>query len=436
MADNFNVWNMYGLKGNPFTTDALSVYGDDFPIEDTFIGREKEVNDLIRIVHSNKTSRMLIYGDIGIGKTTYANFVKYRLTEKDGYFTPLGELSIQYSWTPEEFMLYTIGAIYTTLDRKDDLKTKIKPELLQKLNIICGTERGFSAGAGISAFGSGISGESSKSFGVPLLNSHTLKLLFQDLLDEIKKIGYKGTIIHYNNLELIQDKGENQLKKILNGMRDFLQVNGCHFLFVSDKKLYEIFQQIPRVEDIFQTPILLKPFSIGEVEIIIEKRIKILKISNINPIIPFDDESLNVLFKLYNGNLRGILKSLECSINEIVGETSRAIKVNANLLKFSLHKFAQRRLLDSLGGKEDTTTIRIFRRILEKRETTNKLLAEHFKMRPQNVSTSLTVLRESGQIKLSRTEGQSRYYVPSQDALWLLLEPTPDWNGQTQISLQ
>ena len=81
--------------------------------------------------------------------------------------------------------------------------------------------------------------------------------------------------------------------------------------------------------------------------------------------------------------------------------------------------------------RENTNTLKILKRILEKRETTNKLLAEHFKMLPQNISTALTTLREVGAIKLSREEGRAKYYVPSQESLWLLLEPSPDWEGQT-----
>lgn len=216
----------------------------------------------------------------------------------------------------------------------------------------------------------------------------------------------------------------------MNGIRDFMQVKGVHFIFVSDKTLYEIFQQIPRVEEIFQVPILLLPLKFEEIEAIIQKRIRILAITDTTPIIPYDNETLGILFTLYAGNLRGVLRSLDCAISETV--TSRPIRITSMLLKVSLFKYAENRFLRAIGSK-DANTMKILRRILEKRETTNKLLAEHFDMLPQNVSTSLTKLREAGVIRLSREEGRSRYYVPSQEALWLLLRPTPEMAGQTTL---
>ena len=95
-----------------------------------------------------------------------------------------------------------------------------------------------------------------------------------------------------------------------------------------------------------------------------------------------------------------------------------------------LHKISNGRFLSGFT-KEEGNTIRILKQILEKRETTNKLLSGHFKMLPQNVSASLAMLRDIGAIKLSREEGRARYYVPSQEALWLLLEPSGNWENYT-----
>ncbi len=429
-SGKYNVWNMYGLKGNPFTTDPLSVYGDDLPIKESFFGREKEVEKIKKIIYSNKTSRILVYGDIGIGKTTFVNYAKYEAIQSK-YFTPLGELGVQYNWTPEDFMFNTVSAVYTAIDRTKTIKDKMPKELMQKLNVLFGTERGYSFGGGFEALGTGITAEKSKSFGVPKLNALTIKMLFQEIIDELIKQGFKGIIIHYNNLELIQEKGENQLKRIMNGIRDFLQINGAHFIFVSDKTLYELFQQMPRVEDIFQTPILLNSFNFSEIKQIIAKRIQLLRINpQVNPIIPFEDETLAILFRLYSGNLRGILRGLECAVNET--SSARPVRISPNILKSALFKFAQNRFLSKFS-REDSNTIKILKRILEKKETTNKAIADHFKILPQNVSTSLTKLRDVGAVKLSREEGRSRYYVPSQEALWLLLEPTQEYEGQTKI---
>jgi DNA-binding transcriptional ArsR family regulator len=421
---------MYGLKDNPFSTDPLTLYGTELPIKDTFVGRQKEIQRIKRDIYSNKSSRILVYGDVGVGKTSFVNYVKYAAVS-DGYFTPFGEMGIQYDWSPEEFMFNTISTVYTTIERTDGIKKKFSPSLFSKLSVIFGTDRGYSSGGGMSAFGFGANAETGKAYGVPRLNAATLKLMFQDVLDELLRCGYKGVIIHYNNLELIQDKGENQLRRILNGIRDFLQVSGAHFVFVSDTKLYELFAQLPRVEDIFKVPVLISPFDMGQVKEIINRRISLLKIDKVTPILPYDDESLSILFKLYRGNLRGILRSLDCAVSEIVASTP--LRISPDRLKDALSKSARRRYLSHFP-KENSNTIKILMCILEKRETTPKILAEHFKMLPQNVSACLSELREVGAIRISREEGRSRYYVPSQEAFWLLFEPAEGLDGQQHIS--
>lgn len=419
MSDEYNIWQMYGLNANPFNPDPLLIFGGDLPIKESFFGREKEFKELKRIIYSNKTSRILIYGDIGIGKTTFVNYIRHTSIE-DGYFTPFGELGIQYNWTPEDFMFSTIDSIYSAINMIEGIKVKFDKDLKQKLDVIFGFERGKNIGGGISILGIGGDANTGQSYGVPRLNANSLKLLFQKVVNEVCRIGYKGVILHYNNLELLQDKEENQLKKIMNGIRDFLQIEGVHFIFVSDKKMFEMFQQIPRVEDIFKVPIQLNPFDLEEIKKIINIRIEILSEEGVTPLVPFEDEALSILFKLYSGNLRGILRSLDCSISQTI--KSRPVKISSDILKFSLFNFAQGRFLKDLSP----TDKKVLFRILEKKETTNKLLAEHFKILPQNISTSIGKLREVGAVRLSRSEGRSKYYVPSQEALWLLLTPSSE----------
>jgi len=264
-------------------------------------------------------------------------------------------------------------------------------------------------------------------YGAPRLNANSLKLLMQDILDDFNKAGFKGIIIHYNNLELMQDKNEGNLQKILNGVRDFLQVRGAHFLFVGEKKVFELFQQIKRFEDIFQVPILLTPFEISDIKQIIEKRMRILSVDGLKPISPFDFESLEILFDLYSGNLRGILRSLDCAITQVV--KSRPVRIDSDILKQSLYSFAVSRFMENLAEND----LKVLTAILDKKEVTNKVLSEHLKILPQNISASLTKLRQAGAIRLSRSEGRSRYYVPSQEALWILLTPSVDIDGQTKL---
>src|SRR3989338_669209 len=417
MSESKNIWNGYGLRGNPFNPDPLQVYGGALPIEESFIGREEEFKQITKHIHSNNTSRILIYGNICIGKTTFANYVRFE--SQNDYFTPLGELGVQYDWTPQDFMFNTVQYVYSTIERNESIREKFNPDILQELKVLFGSERGIQTGIGANAFGFGITSTKGKQFAPQPTNPHALKLLFQEVLDEIQHIGYKGTIIHYNNLELIQDKGENQLISIMNGIRDFLQVEGAHFLFVSETSFFELFHQIPRIEGIFKTPILLTALTPQEIKKILEKRVSLLRISSdITPINPVDDETLEILYDLYEGNLRGILRSLDCAINNI--ESATPTQINPMILKYTLYHFSNNRFVTNINATEK----KVLNKILEKKETTNKNLCEAFGMLPQNVAPILTNLRDIGAIRLARTEAQKRFYSPSQEALWLKLNPT------------
>ena len=49
-----------------------------------FIGREKEINEIIEDVKSNKGTRLLLVGESGIGKSALLDEVYRRLTQQEG----------------------------------------------------------------------------------------------------------------------------------------------------------------------------------------------------------------------------------------------------------------------------------------------------------------------------------------------------------------
>lgn len=69
-------WQQFGLKKNPYNTKPL-VEGGDLPIEKAFIGREKEKQYLNGLFENEDRLSLAICGDVGVGKTSLANFVKF-----------------------------------------------------------------------------------------------------------------------------------------------------------------------------------------------------------------------------------------------------------------------------------------------------------------------------------------------------------------------
>src|SRR3989338_11246917 len=101
MADGEGVWELYGLKTNPFSTSPLLVQGGILPI-DCFFGRDAELKRLSRVFSSGGGNRLLVCGDVGVGKTTLVNFARYHAFQK-GQFTPFKEIAVRSNWNADSF---------------------------------------------------------------------------------------------------------------------------------------------------------------------------------------------------------------------------------------------------------------------------------------------------------------------------------------------
>ena len=145
-----DVWELYGIRENPFSTSPILVIGGSIPI-DSFVGRNDQIRKLSRIIASKGGSRTFVYGDIGIGKTSFVNVVRNSAFEK-GYFTHFKEITTQDKWIPDEFILNTLSAIYSTLKL---IKEKpISDSTYKKLESLFEIgRRNFAGGISIGGFG-------------------------------------------------------------------------------------------------------------------------------------------------------------------------------------------------------------------------------------------------------------------------------------------
>src|SRR3990170_585095 len=114
-----DIWELYGVRSNPFSTAPIVVKGGIIPLE-CFIGRQEQTKQLGKILGSKGGSRCLVFGDIGVGKTSFVNVVRASAV-MEGFFTPFKEIALQSDWTPDDFILNTFAGIFATLQL---MKTK------------------------------------------------------------------------------------------------------------------------------------------------------------------------------------------------------------------------------------------------------------------------------------------------------------------------
>jgi len=403
-----DVWELYGLTENPFSTSPLLVKGGTIPIE-SFVGRTEELKRISRLFGSKGGSRILVYGDIGLGKTTFVNVARHNAT-KAGFFTPFKEIATQSEWDTTGFILNTIAAIYSTLkimtNRPIDEKLYKRLESLIEFGIV---EK--SVGIDVAGFGANY-GQTTRN--PTTITPYALQELFKEIIDNIHSKTEKDIIIHYNNLELVPEK---KLRVILENLRDFFQTDGVHFVFVGNLTTHAVIQSIPRISSILtDTPIVINELNLKEIEEIINTRIKCLTIEGLNPVTPFKKETLKSLYELYGGNIRNILNSLSTAVTEITKE--RPMLLDENTLAITLKTVLEKRYLSGLQPRAKEVLLEA----VKYPEVTNKTLSTKTKIARPNISTYVGQLQTSGCIYLRRKDGKDKYWAVEPKVKWALLK--------------
>ena len=404
-----DIWELYGVRENPFSTSPLLVVGGSIPI-DSFVGRTDQIKRLSRMIGSKGGSRTFIYGDIGIGKTSFANVVRSSAFENK-HFTHFKEITTQDSWSAEEFIVNTLSAIYSTLKL---LKERpISADLYEKLKSLF--EIGITTpniGISIAGFGGNYGVNRS---GIEQLPLYTLQHLFNEIISNINATTQKEVIIHYNNLELITEK---KIRYLFQTLRDFFQTQGVHFILIGNLTAYAILQSVPRFSSILtDTPFHIDVLTYDEVKSILKKRFEALRISaDYNILYPYTEDCLMALYDLYNGNIRDILNSLSTAVFHATGESP--VRLDRNRLSINLKEVLQDRYLKNLTPRKKD----LLMEIVKHNEITNKSLSDKLKIPRSNISSYIHDLENVGCVYLRRKNGKDKFWKAESKIKWLLLK--------------
>lgn len=408
------IWELYGLKTNPFFTNPLLIFGGNIDLKIGFVGREEETRRLKNLIYSNNGSRILVSGDVGVGKTTFVNYVR-ALISQDKFFTPLKEIAVQPEWNGVDFILNTLSALYYTIKLRNDLDfSLIDKGLLRKLellvDIVENKDKNYSLNVGL--IGGGIG--TTTTLNLPSPNIHSLLIFFEQIIQEIKKNSFNGVIIHYNNLDVLESE---QVYTLFQSIRDFIQTREVHFIFIGDLAVPQIISQIKRVSSVMSdTPIILGNLSITEIKHLLDMRINMLASPYLKSIKPYDDEVISRLYELYEGNLRYILHSLSTIFQEIIKDNP--IIITPREMTRVLSETAKKRWLNKLTDWEKEVLFLI----LEDGEITNKNLAKKLKKKKQNISKVTKKLLDLCAIRIKRMEGKEKFFTVEHSIKWFLLE--------------
>lgn len=408
---------MYGLKTNPFFTEALLLYGGEIEIRAGFVGREDEVKRLQTFIGSRGAGRVLVTGDVGVGKTTLVNYVR-ALAPPKIFFTPLKEIQTQPEWTGSDFLLNTLSAIHTTFKVKSELTLdNFTPEVRNTLTLLFDIVEKKDKNFSLDILGTGGGYGSSTSVNVPAPTLSSLHIFFEKVIQEIRKMGFQEVILSYNNLEIMDSM---QMTRLFQSIREFIQTKDVKFIFIGGLSVNQVISKIPRVQSIMsESPIVLPCLTLREVKDLLAKRIHYLGVSGLQPMELYEDDVISKLYSLYDGNLRFILNSLSEAFNYILRDNP-IVLTSEDLIQI-LPEIAKSRWLNKLTASEREVLFLI----LHEKETTNKKIAESLHRQRQNISPITNKLIDLCAIR-SKMEGKVKFFSVEPSVKWFLLSKSSD----------
>lgn len=289
----------FGFTKNPYDTTALPASEEGNQL---LVGREDEVDFLTQQLTS--TSMIpLLYGENGVGKSSIANVVAYRLSQEynqgDKRYFFLEQSSIQGTRLSDlkefEKSMYQ-EIIYLLLDNKEFLIERgiEKDEIDQVFRLAC--QMGFWGGGGgisiVSVSVDYVPNPSAENY-LPSIARKWLKKCFSGR--------YSGGIICIiDNLENFGTS--NQIKDMVVSLRDTIfRMSGLLWILCGTSIAVDRMRTSMPLQGLFAEK-QIYPINENVVPIVVEKRITFYGNANVNP--PVDKELFETLYTIVNKQLR------------------------------------------------------------------------------------------------------------------------------------
>lgn len=366
-------WQQFGLKKNPYNIQPL-VEGGDLPIEKAFIGREKERQYLNNLFENEDRLCLTICGNVGVGKTSLANFVKFlnKYNKPKLLFSPRREIEASPEFlNKKNFIIEIIGSTIKEIKllQPDLLKDSLMKNLIQIVDISHTISFSGSLSGGIFEYSAGIGLSKEKAVIQPLqLSMSVLEDYFIRMVEFIKThtingYPYSGLIVHVNNFDVLMAEPENKKRLIqfFNEIRDLLQFNDVYYLLLGPVDFFKsIISVNARVKSVFVgQPLHLAALTKNEIIAALNERLFLLKSEDVRDYIkPIEDNVVFQLYDLYQGDIRSITRSIKAIISQCSDSLSRPLSANEAMVLLGQERWEQ--IKSNFNLKEEQKKILAF----------------------------------------------------------------------------
>lgn len=310
------------------------IEGGDLPIEDAFVGRDREREFINSLFESSERVCLAVLGNVGVGKTSLANFQKFiwKYSHPKLLFSFRREIeACDALMTKDNFLIEIIGSVLREIRLIDPdlLQHELLIKLSQIVDVTQSANISASVGASFAGFGGNIGGSNAKTTIHPIkLSTVQLTGYFEELVQfikntKIKDNKYSGLVIHVNNFDVVLEDpdGKKRVGRFFNEIRDLLQTKDTYFLFLGPDNFFkDVISPHQRVKSIFfPNPLKVSPLSKNEIVQAFNERMNLLQSEDIDKYIkPIADEVVYKLYDLYEGDIRSIMNG----ITKILGQCS------------------------------------------------------------------------------------------------------------------
>ena len=423
-----NSWRPFGLRADPYFQEALTPDPDaDHPIT-LFVGREEELRLLGSQMLGAVSSRAVVQGPYGVGKTSFVNRLK-TLVAEHGVLTHAEPVRVAGDMTVNGFAAEVLRAL-TQVRASQAFQgagqaapaPEVGPEsaetaafwrrlgrLLEGEDVVSG---GVSlAGVGASVTRGRIAAERRDVSLYPELAQAVASLAGAPR----RSVARGRVLIHVNNFENLTRADTARAAALVQDLRDYFLIPHSHWVFVGAADLeVEVFRASEAVSGIVPLVADLPPLTADEVAALLARRYERLHVG-LRFVPPVAPDAVEALYRRYAGDLRNFLRLLSHAVQRtpIAG---RPASLAAPAVVQTMAGPYRRVLAKQLGDVDLAHLAAVAEGAAPGLRVRAADLAARTGLAKGSVTELLARLEAKGALRYDATEGRNTYYRLRPDA--------------------
>ena len=359
-----NVWFLFNLRESPFYQEALQAGGGPRPVEQLFVGRDRDVTRILNTIFSSGgSSRQAISGVPGVGKSSLAQYIKARVSH-DGLLSTPEPVALGHADDLDTVATRILGYIYQAVVANGDDETRRQEAVEDVRQLVRAFRTTTGVSVGISSPIGGFTAGRSQTYVTP--STARPSTVMSDLLRRLAVVvrghlGAAGVLVHVNNLENLAEADATRAARLMRDLRDHaLLIDGYHWILVgTTDAIRRVVFSTDQVRTVVEGPRVLSPLPLDDVFQVLARRYDVLRADPTKPVIPpVTEDVVRNVFTLFRGDLRGTMAALHTASEELVsfgGEATSPLAMSD--VRAVLHERYQEELSTRLGADADRVAV-------------------------------------------------------------------------------